>query len=113
MHEQGIIESLFALVLESAEKEKATKITKINVIVGDLSGVVEESANYYFSFIRRNTIASEATLGFTHIPAILRCRLCKKRFISKNLDFNCPDCKEQQVDIISGQELYLESIEVE
>jgi len=113
MHEQSIVESLFTLALENAEKEKANKIIRINLVVGDLSGVFEEAMNYYFSFLRIDSIASEATLAFTHTPAILLCRNCKKPFISKNLNFNCPDCKEQQVDIVSGRELYVESIEVE
>jgi Zn finger protein HypA/HybF involved in hydrogenase expression len=42
MHEQSIVESLLALALENAEKAKASKIRRIYLVVGELSGVVEE-----------------------------------------------------------------------
>jgi hydrogenase nickel incorporation protein HypA/HybF len=113
MHEQSIVESLIALALENAEKAKASKILRIYVVVGELSGVVEESVNFYFSFLSKDTIAAQASLFFMHIPAQLRCRNCNTVFVPENLDFHCPNCKEQQIEIIGGRELYIDSMEVE
>jgi len=113
MHEQSIVESLLALALENAERAKARKILKINVVAGELSGVVEEAANFYFSFLRKDTIAAEASLVFRHIPAKLHCRNCDTVFSPENSVFLCPNCKDTQVEIIGGRELYLESLEVE
>jgi hydrogenase nickel incorporation protein HypA/HybF len=113
MHEQSIVESLLALALENAVRENTAKIHKINVVIGELSGVVDESMEFYFNFLRQDTIASEAVLVFKHVPARLRCRKCRKDFTAANMDFHCPHCQETQVDIIGGRELYLESLEVE
>jgi hydrogenase nickel incorporation protein HypA/HybF len=113
MHEQSIVESLLTVALENAAKAKASQILKINVVIGELSGVVEEAMDFYFGFLRENTIASQASLGFTRVPARLRCRKCNIEFIAENLDFRCPSCKETQVEIIGGRELYIESLEVE
>jgi hydrogenase nickel incorporation protein HypA/HybF len=113
MHEQSIVESLLALALENAQKAGASKILKIYVVVGELSGVVEESMDFYFSFLRQDTIAAEASLCFTRVPARLRCRKCNRDFVAENLDFRCPECREPQVEIIGGRELYIESMEVE
>lgn len=113
MHEQGIVESLLALVLENAEKAKASRILKIYLVVGELSGVVEESVEFYFSFLSRGTIAAEAELFFMHVPAQLRCRKCGRIFTPEKMNFECPGCHEQQVEIYSGQELYVDSLEVE
>lgn len=113
MHEQSIVESLLAIAIENAQKAKASKITRIYVVVGELSGVVEESVNFYFSFLSKNTIAADAGLFFTRTPARLRCRKCNIEFIAENLDFRCPTCKEEQVEIIGGRELYIDSLEVE
>jgi hydrogenase nickel incorporation protein HypA/HybF len=113
MHEQSIVESLLALAIENAEKAKASKILRIYVVVGELSGVVEESVNFYFSFLSKDTIAAQASLFFMHIPAQLRCRNCNTVFVPENLDFHCPNCREQQIEIIGGRELYIDSIEVE
>jgi len=113
MHEQSIVESLLRVALENAEKGKAAKVVKINVALGELSGAVDEAMSFYFSFLSKNTIAAEATLVYRHVPAQLLCRKCNKTFTAKNMDFRCPDCREPQVDIVGGRELYVESLEVE
>jgi len=113
MHEQSIVESLLALAIEKAEQAKASKILRIYVVVGELSGVVVESVSFYFSFLSRDTIAAQANLFFMRIPAQLRCRNCNKVFVLENLNFHCPGCKEQQVEIIGGRELYIDSMEVQ
>jgi hydrogenase nickel incorporation protein HypA/HybF len=113
MHEQSIVQSLLALALENAEREKAARIVKINLVVGELSGVVDESVEFYFNFLRKDTLAAEAVLVFKRVPARLRCRKCKIEFTAENMDFRCPQCKEPQVEIIGGRELYIESLEVE
>jgi hydrogenase nickel incorporation protein HypA/HybF len=113
MHEQSIVESLLALAIENAEKARATRILRIYIVVGELSGVVEESVNFYFNLLSKNTIADRASLFFMRIPARLRCRNCNTVFVPENLDFHCPDCREEQVEIIGGRELYIDSLEVE
>ncbi|HEY94506.1 MAG TPA: hydrogenase maturation nickel metallochaperone HypA, partial [Dehalococcoidia bacterium] len=47
------------------------------------------------------------------VPAELRCKNCGNVFAFKNRTLNCPVCNEKKVEIISGSELYLDSIEVE
>ena len=126
MHEQSIVESLLALALEKAEKENASRILRIYLVVGEFSGVVEEAVDFYFSFLSENTIAKGAintncssfyakgaSLFYMRIPAQVRCRNCDRIFTPEKLNFHCPDCNEQQVEIVAGRELYIDSIEVE
>jgi hydrogenase nickel incorporation protein HypA/HybF len=113
MHEQSIVEALLALAIGKAEEARASRILRIYLVVGELSGVVEESVNFYFSFLSKDTIAAQASLFFMRTPARLRCRNCDTIFSPVRLDFHCPNCKEQQVEIIGGRELYIESLEVE
>lgn len=112
MHELSIVESLLSVALEHAEKAQATRILKIYVVVGDLSGVVEDSVNLFFRFLSEKTIANGAIIDFIRKPARLRCRNCKKTFTSEGGEFRCPDCKDQTVDIIGGRELYVDRLEV-
>ena len=113
MHEQSIVESFLALVLENAEKAKAKKVLRIYLAIGELTGVIEEAVDFYFKFLRKGTIAEDASIFYTHMPAELRCRNCNTVYNPENLDFHCPKCNEQQVEIIGGRELYIESLEVE
>ena len=113
MHEQSIVESLLAVALENAEKADAVRILKINLVVGEYSGVLEEAVDFYFSFLSRDTIAAEARISYRRVPAQLRCRQCDTIFNPENNNLHCPKCNEQQVDIIAGRELYIDSLEVE
>ncbi len=113
MHEQSIVESLLNLVLEKASEAKAKKVLRIYLVVGELSGVEETSVEFYFGFLGQNTIAENAELFFMNVPAELRCKNCGNVFIFENRKLDCPECNQKKVDIISGRELYLDSIEVE
>ena len=113
MHEQSIVESLLTLALENAEKAKASRILRIYLVVGELSGVLEEAVDFYFGFLSRDTIAENAGILYTRTPVRVRCRNCSAVFAPENLDFHCPECNEQQIEIIGGRELYIDSMEVE
>ncbi len=113
MHEQSIVENLLAVVLEHAEKAHAARVRRVFVVVGDLSGVVEESVTFYFNFLSQNTLAAGADLFFMHIPAQVRCRNCDTIFSPEKLNYHCPSCNEEKIEIVGGNELYIESLEVE
>ena len=113
MHEYAVTESMLTLALEKAGEAKATKIKRINLVIGELSGVVSECVQFYFDVISKNTIAGGAELAFEARPTKLRCRKCQTIFSPKDGQWSCPDCHDANIDIVSGRECYMESIEVE
>ena len=113
MHELAITQSMFDLVLEQAEKAGARKVGKINLVIGEMTGVVDECVQFYFNFLSQGTIAEGAVLGFTMVPVRARCLDCDKRFELKEFDWTCPYCQGSNMEIIAGKELFVESIEVE
>jgi hydrogenase nickel incorporation protein HypA/HybF len=113
MHESSITESLLSLALSKAAEAKAKKITRINLVVGELAGVVPECVQFYFEIISKDTLADGAALCFERKPTRIRCRKCEKEFTPLNHDWACPDCHELSMEIVSGRECYMESIEVE
>ncbi len=113
MHEASVVESLLALALENAERAQASRIVTIHVVVGELSGVLEDAMEFYFGFLSKGTIAAGASLSFKRVPAQLRCRRCNGVFTSEGVDLRCPTCHEVDVEIIAGRELYIDSLEVE
>jgi len=113
MHELAITQSMLDLVLEEAQRAKAKEVKKINLVIGEMSGFVEECVQFYFNFLGKGTIAERATLSFKMIPARARCRSCSKLFELEEFDWTCPYCQGNSLEIISGKELFVESIEVE
>ena len=113
MHELSITQSILSIVLEKANSARASRVSKISLVFGELSGIVDDCVEFYFDFLSKDTIAAQANLSFQHPPTRLRCRNCATVFSPDNLVWACPSCREQKVEIISGRECYVESIEVE
>ncbi len=113
MHELGITESIVNIALDKAKEAQASKITKINLVIGELSGFVPDCIQFYFDFLSKDSIAEEATLQFESAPAQYRCRNCSATFRPDNSEWVCPKCHSQSLEIAGGRELYIESIEVE
>jgi len=113
MHELAITQSMFDLVLEQAEKAGAKKVGKINLVIGEMTGVVGDCVQFYFEFISKETLAEGAALSFVMIPPKARCRDCGKTFELREFDWACPYCQGSGMEIIAGKELFVESIEVE
>ena len=113
MHEFSITQNILSIALEKAETVKASRVSKIDLVFGELSGVVGECVEFYFGFLSKDTIAAQASLSFSHPPIRLSCRKCATVFSPDNHIWACPNCQEQEIEIISGRELYIESIEVE
>ena len=113
MHEYSVTESMLSLALEKAGEAGAKRITRINLVIGELSGVVNECVQFYFDVVSKNTIAGGAELAFEVRPLKLRCRKCQTVFTPQNSEWSCPGCHEAGIEIVSGRECYMESIEVE
>ena len=113
MHELAITQSMMELVLEQAEKAGAGEVGKINLVVGEMCGVIQESVQFYFDFLSKGTPAEGATLSFTMVLTTARCRQCGKVFELGEFDWTCPDCGGNRLEITGGKELWVESIEVE
>ncbi len=113
MHEFAITESILSIALEKANAVKSSKITRINLTIGELSGIVDECVEFYFDFLSKETIAAGATLAFEKPPVQLRCRKCATVFPPADSLWVCPACQEPGVEVVSGRECYVSSIEVE
>ena len=113
MHELTITQNILSIALEKAQAVQASKINKINLTIGELTGIVADCVQFYFEYLSKDTIAAKATLSFEQPPAKLYCRNCGIIFSPNNLDWICPSCHEQNIEIISGRECYVNSIEVD
>ena len=113
MHEMAITESMLNIALEHAERAEAQRITYINLVVGQISGVVDESVQFYFDLLSKDTIAEGARLVMEKISARFRCTSCGQEFPLQDRSWICPVCQGLGGEVISGREFYMESIEVE
>ena len=113
MHEFAVTENIIKIVQDKAGETQSSKVTQINLVIGELAGAVPECIQFYFDSMSKDTIAQEAVLHFELVPAQLRCRNCSSVFQPGDTLWACPGCQGQSVEIIKGRELYIESMEVE
>jgi len=57
MHEFGVTENIVKIASDKATEAQASKITKINLVVGELSGFVPDCIQFYFDFLSKDTVA--------------------------------------------------------
>jgi hydrogenase nickel incorporation protein HypA/HybF len=108
MHELAVTEEIIKIAIDSC---KGKRISKINIVIGELSSFVDDSVQFYFDILSRSTLAEGATLDFRRVPAKLRCYNCNKEF-HPDSTMVCPFCNSLGGRIIEGEEFYIESIEV-
>ncbi len=112
MHEFYVTQQIIAIACEEAGKQQAKTIDKIHLVVGELTGIIDESVRFYFPLLAENTIAAQADLIIKTVPAKLYCPVCAKHF-NKTFDYACPNCSRKGVLTEQGREFYIESIEVD
>ena len=113
MHELSVTESLLKIALKHAEKANAKRVTDLNIVIGDLASMVDDSIQFYWEIIAKGTIAEQAKLNFRRVPAQLQCMTCSEMYHPTDRELACPKCNGINVKIITGEEFALESIDVE
>ena len=113
MHELSIAQSLLEIVAEEAGRNGLVKIHGIKIQVGEFAAVVPDSLTFCFEMLSRDTVAAGAALQIETVPIVARCSACGVLFEVENQTFLCPECGEPALEIVSGRELSVLSIEGE
>lgn len=109
MHEHAITQAVVDQVLAVARRNNATKVSAVKLKVGEDSGIVPASVEFYFRMMTRQTPAETARLDFEKAALRIRCPKCARAFGSVGEMCSCNAGGE----IVAGQGITLESIDVE
>ena len=109
MHEFSITRSLLDQALSEADKHGAKRISRIRLLLGEGGGVVPDCVRFYFDQMKKDTVAAGAELEFRTVPLRIRCPKCGAEF--GKVEEMC-DCNAGG-EVVSGQELVIESIDVD
>jgi hydrogenase nickel incorporation protein HypA/HybF len=114
MHELAVTQSILEIVLRHAEAAGADRILSVNLVIGELTGFVDDSIQFYFDFLSKDTPAQDAQLVFERIPPRARCQECGTDYTPPNSRlWTCPECGALGGDVIAGREFSVASIEIE
>ncbi len=112
MHELPVVEDMIKTLDKESEEKGIARIKEINLVIGELSGIIGECVQMYFDMLSRGHSSEGAKLNFTFIPAMLRCPACGHEYPHEK-SFDCPECGQTGKLIKgSGREFKIKSIEV-
>ena len=110
MHELSVSSAVVEAVVRHAD---GRQVKAVQLRVGALRQVVPDSLDFYWGIVSRDTVCEGAVLEQELIEARLRCNDCDIEWAVDAPAFRCPQCAGAAVDVVCGNELEVESIEVE
>lgn len=113
MHELSVTENILDVSLRHAQEANARKIMNIYLVIGQLATIVDDSVQFYWDMIAKDTIAEQAQLHFRRIPAEFECLDCGFQFHPDEGDLLCTQCGSAQIKILAGEEFFIEAIDIE
>ncbi len=113
VHELSIATSALQQTLEAAHEAGASRVARIVLRVGAISGVEVEALRFAFSAILPGTAAEGAELEICPVAARAHCASCQADFApGSDLLFECPTCGRLSATITQGRELELTRLEI-
>jgi hydrogenase nickel incorporation protein HypA/HybF len=109
MHEMAIAQTVVAIACSHAD---GRRVESVELRVGHLRQVVASALEFAFELAAVGTPAEGATLHIEHVPARCRCRACGSESEPDWFPLACARCGGLDVDVVAGEELLVESLEV-
>jgi hydrogenase nickel incorporation protein HypA/HybF len=114
MHELAVTQSILDITLRHAGMAGAQRILTIQLVVGDLTGFVDDSIQFYFDFLSKDTLAQGARLAIERVSPVARCYACGAEYPPPDSRlWSCPKCQALGGEVIAGREFSVASIEIE
>ncbi|MGN6753899.1 MAG: hydrogenase maturation nickel metallochaperone HypA [Intrasporangium sp.] len=110
MHEMALCHSIYTIA-DGARDGRPVEV--VHVRVGALRQVVPDTLEYCWELLTEWTPLSGARLEIEHVPVTLQCRDCGSRtVVTDALMLSCGGCAGWHVDVVAGEELLVESLEL-
>ncbi len=115
MHEMSLVQGLFQQLTELAAENGATRILRVTMEIGPLSGVVEDSFRFGFEILSAESpMFDGAELDVDVPPVTYTCTACGHSVESAGeRPENCAACGDLFLIPSGGDELILKQVQME
>ena len=110
MHEFSRTQSLLQRALKNADSKR---IVRVNLRIGPFSEEREESIWFYWRDLAKGSRVEGAELHFEHRPVEVKCLDCTGIFYLHEETSMCEFCYGGRLQFLSGEDVRLESMELE
>ncbi len=98
---------------KNAKEHNASKITKVEIKVGKLSGVEAHLLETAFNTFKEETVCDGAEFVMHLQDIVIHCENCHNEATLSQNEFICPTCQSTDLRVIDGEEMYLMHLEME
>ena len=113
MHEYSIVQSLLNQCEDNAKANDATKVLKVVVKIGVMSGVEPDLLKTAFDTFKQDTICENCEYIQNIQKVKIKCHNCNKESTLEKNEYMCPNCECVELDVIDGEDLMLMQLELE
>ena len=112
MHELSLSGAIVNTVVKHAD---GRPVSVVSLRIGALRQVVPDTLEFYFDFVSKGTVCEGARLEQELIPGAAALRELRARVGDRHADLHVPGLRRRpgSVEVASGEEFEVESIEVE
>lgn len=111
MHELSIAEELLEIITTRASQEGIRKVEKINLRIGEFSGIMPDSLEFAFEMLSKGTLTEGASVEIEVVAPKFICERCGQTAPSP--ERGCINCGSEELSLSSGSELEITSFEGE
>jgi len=112
VHELSLMQDTLILAVNKAQEAGGSRIHRVMMRIGKLSGVVPETLSFAFDVLKKETMAADAVLEIHTVPVVCWCAPCAQEFTPADFICECPHCHTISTEVRSGREMELTSLEV-
>ena len=113
MHELSLAENINNTIKNLCERSEWTRVRRIVLKVGHMRQVDPELLSFAFDVVAKGTVSEGAEVSVMELPVVFMCHSCGKETGGEGTVFMCSICGGTNVELRSGMELTIESMEVE
>ena len=110
MHELSIAESVVRVASRHA---RGRRVTRVTVKAGHLRQVVPSALEFAFELVAEGTAVEGAVLEIEAVRAAGVCRECGIESEQEGFPLRCARCGGLDVEVVRGEELLVDSLELE
>ena len=110
--ELAATQSILAKALLNARKSEK-RVQRIQLALGEISELDQASVQKHWDELSKGTLAERAGLHFRSIKAEVQCMACFMKYHPLGGKIHCPYCGSYGAKVLSGEEFFLESIELD
>ena len=113
MHELSVCLALTRTVSGIASANGATRVERIRLLVGPLSGIETPLLEHAFPLAAAGTPAEGALLEVRAAPVVVACTICGAETECAPNRLLCGSCGDFRTRVVSGEEMLLESVDLD